>query len=736
MAEKRSLGEFLSVQEMCAFPVAKQRLVVASTLAREFKHLKLAVPRDAFRTDGGGWAVDEFVFFYLSMGSILPPTQKRRTDVDDDWARACAALSTPAALRRTRWRGATTRRGARAALHGVRDWVAEADERNARREARAPRAGAEETPPETRERAAAPGDAGALEFSDGGGGDDVTRAAASGDATSSDGSDGDAARPIELLDDDAGDRGAAAVSDAALPLRLLRLTRKLVAAAQRRAQRLAAVEAAARARPSATSRPSSSAWTGGGGGRRRRRSWACAIWQPPTARAAVRRRTGRRRRRAPGGVGVVAGLAARVLLRPGRAARTRMDAERRAASSRRSSGVGAGGGVRGPRGGRRVVAAVAPRGGGRRVRVRVDYGSDALFGGHSTGRSGGSASETTDGGASGRDAGRRRAARGGLRAARELGDDGRVYSFGLRCLGRLVGAATYDGDGDGDGGAGEDAAARRAPDDDRPADDDGGRPADDDRPADEDGDERRVLDDLAPFAAKEVLAFGDGGRHAVVLGDVRGDPALVQLTQRAEYDTKEALVAALPSLKLALTNYSGAEYSYYDAAAPSGAAFACEAIWPASERQVQRKRPRALAGRGDFGDRAAWKGAPWTADLYLLAIAKDAAYASIRDLRGERGAGLVRAMRDALLAATRDYYGVPPSKLRVFFHYQPQFYRLHAHCTAAQHVTPGCECDRSPLDDRRENLDLAPDYYARATLTYKLRVGEKLHGILVEGEGS
>ena len=306
-------------------------------------------------------------------------------------------------------------------------------------------------------------------------------------------------------------------------------------------------------------------------------------------------------------------------------------------------------------------------------------------------------------------------------------------------------------------------------------------------------DERRVLDDLAPFAAKEVLAFGDGGRHAVVLGDVRGDAALVQLTQRAEYDTKEALVAALPSLKLALTNYSGAEYSYYDAAAPSGAAFACEAIWPASERQIQRKRPAELVvyeetgeaydrlvkpfaaaqaakigwidavcnleherernlqdnkdfvvnvdtkwrTHGDFGDRAAWKGAPWTADLYLLAIAKDAAYASIRDLRGETGADLVRAMRDALLAAARDYYGVPPSKLRVFFHYQPQFYRLHAHCTTAQHVTPGCECDRAHLlTTVAENLDLAPDYYARATLTYKLRVGEKLHGILVEGEGS
>ena len=48
-----------------------------------------------------------------------------------------------------------------------------------------------------------------------------------------------------------------------------------------------------------------------------------------------------------------------------------------------------------------------------------------------------------------------------------------------------------------------------------------------------------------------------------------------------------------------------------------------------------------------------------------------------------------------------------------------------------------CACDRAHLlTTVAENLDLAPDYYARATLTYKLRVGEKLHGILVEGEGS
>ena len=117
-------------------------------------------------------------------------------------------------------------------------------------------------------------------------------------------------------------------------------------------------------------------------------------------------------------------------------------------------------------------------------------------------------------------------------------------------------------------------------------------------------------------------------------------------------------------------------------------------------------------------DRATWRGADWTRDLYLLAISKDASLKSMRDLRGPDGAGLCRAMRAALLRCAADVYGVPATKLRVFFHYQPQFYRLHAHCTRAEHTNPGCECDRAHLlTTVAANLDLARDYYARAPLT-------------------
>ena len=296
-------------------------------------------------------------------------------------------------------------------------------------------------------------------------------------------------------------------------------------------------------------------------------------------------------------------------------------------------------------------------------------------------------------------------------------------------------------------------------------------------------------DTISNFAVEETLRFEAGGRLAVVLGKLDGRDCVLELKQRAALADPQALEDALPKLKLALTNHSGAEYSYYAATDPTtGATYDLEAVWPAPERLVQRKRPAEIcvveetaeaydrvvrpfaeaqaakigwidavcalekerernlhacdafvvnvdtkwSTHGPFDDdRATWRGADWTRDLYLLAISKDASLKSMRDLRGPDGAGLCRAMRAALLRCAADVYGVPATKLRVFFHYQPQFYRLHAHCTRAEHTNPGCECDRAHLlTTVAANLDLAPDYYARAPLTYKLRVGEKLHGLL------
>ena len=87
-------------------------------------------------------------------------------------------------------------------------------------------------------------------------------------------------------------------------------------------------------------------------------------------------------------------------------------------------------------------------------------------------------------------------------------------------------------------------------------------------------------------------------------------------------------------------------------------------------------------------------------------------------------------MRLACEAAALNVYGVPRTRLRVFFHYQPQFYRLHAHC-AALDAGPACGADRAHLLLSVEDaLSRDADHFAKATLVYKLRVGEPIHAAL------
>ena len=68
----------------------------------------------------------------------------------------------------------------------------------------------------------------------------------------------------------------------------------------------------------------------------------------------------------------------------------------------------------------------------------------------------------------------------------------------------------------------------------------------------------------------------------------------------------------------------------------------------------------------------------------------------------------------------------PSNELRVFVHYQPQFYHLHVHFTRA-HVNPGCEAERAHLlTDIIQNLEGCDDYYVRRTLTHRLRENDPL----------
>ena len=94
------------------------------------------------------------------------------------------------------------------------------------------------------------------------------------------------------------------------------------------------------------------------------------------------------------------------------------------------------------------------------------------------------------------------------------------------------------------------------------------------------------------FKAEEVLAF-DGGT-VIVKGSLlsadgadSSSTALVTLHQKGALESEEDLLARLPRMELSLTDWSGAEYSYYDAVLPAAeddakAAAALTAPSPAS----------------------------------------------------------------------------------------------------------------------------------------------------------
>lgn len=107
--------------------------------------------------------------------------------------------------------------------------------------------------------------------------------------------------------------------------------------------------------------------------------------------------------------------------------------------------------------------------------------------------------------------------------------------------------------------------------------------------------------------------------------------------------------------------------------------------------------------------------------LYLLALTHKRDIKSLRDLTANH-LPLLKNIRDKGIECIRQKYGVEGSKLRIYFHYQPTFYHLHVHFTYLKHEAPGIFCEKSHLlDSVINNIELMPDYYQRATLSFVLK---------------
>ena len=134
----------------------------------------------------------------------------------------------------------------------------------------------------------------------------------------------------------------------------------------------------------------------------------------------------------------------------------------------------------------------------------------------------------------------------------------------------------------------------------------------------------------------------------------------------------------------------------------------------------------------DATERKLWKGHEAIRDLYCLAICHRRDIRSLRDLTAAH-LPLLRNIRDVGVDTVCDVYGVQPHELRVFVHYQPQFYHFHVHFTRL-HSDLGCQVERAHLlADIIDTLEADGNAYAKKlTLYYQLKANDKLLAKLVD----
>lgn len=123
--------------------------------------------------------------------------------------------------------------------------------------------------------------------------------------------------------------------------------------------------------------------------------------------------------------------------------------------------------------------------------------------------------------------------------------------------------------------------------------------------------------------------------------------------------------------------------------------------------------------------------------LYVLAIIKDRALRSVRDLRGQHAPQL-RALKSGVLACLKERYGVDASAVRAYFHYLPSFWHAHIHFNVlgCPSVGGGLNAGKAILlDDVVDALERDPRHYETAAITFTVGEGDKLFAAL-KGAGA
>ena len=103
--------------------------------------------------------------------------------------------------------------------------------------------------------------------------------------------------------------------------------------------------------------------------------------------------------------------------------------------------------------------------------------------------------------------------------------------------------------------------------------------------------------------------------------------------------------------------------------------------------------------------------------MHCLALVKDSALLSVRDLRGEH-LPMLRALQKMIASTVERVFALRPTQYRVYFHYWPNFWWLHVHVVAL--TAPSFTGGGVLLEDVVQWLEMDAEYFAKAALTVRV----------------
>jgi len=117
-------------------------------------------------------------------------------------------------------------------------------------------------------------------------------------------------------------------------------------------------------------------------------------------------------------------------------------------------------------------------------------------------------------------------------------------------------------------------------------------------------------------------------------------------------------------------------------------------------------------------------------ELYLVAIVHKRGITSIRELNNSHVPLLQNIQKKAFIAI-KNKFGVDKHHLRAFLHYHPSYYHLHVHFTHMRgngaSAFASIQAERAHmLDTIINNIQMIPNYYQVANLTFALKEDEPL----------